>query len=263
MTIQIIHPSNKRVNLARLSKDQLIAELDEINSQASMHIERIESQAALWRWRILWELRKRFKSDKLFGQYLNYLREKRGLFIGTTSVVNRELHAGRFIELYKIDSLEDVGISKSTVYALSRPMHKEVAGEVLRYITKKNIPGVEVEKILREKIKPAEVIESSGASRLESTGTGKVFYLVQDNQIATDTIELEEIPDAIDPVVINDGFQALMKASLIRPETALSEQDMLIGVLDLLESYGISYMQKLVLIKHVQTALQNKMYPSK
>ena len=270
-TTDLVQPS-KRINLSRLTEDQLIAELDNINEQATMQIERIEMQAALWRWRILWELRKRFKSDRLFGQYLNDLREKRGIYIGTGSVVNREIHAGRFCEMYKIESLEKVGVGKSTIYALSRPANKEIAGDILRFIAKKNIPYVEVEKIIAEKrtlsINTDDAIDSTAEISIDAPAAEKRFYLVQNNQIANmevshDLLEVEEVVAEVEPTLVNDGFQSLMQASLVRHDTVLTEDQMLSGVLDLLDSYGISYMQKLVLIKHVQTALQNKMYPSK
>lgn len=271
MNTNLVQPSKQRINLSRLTEDQLIAELDNINEQANTQIERIEMQAALWRWRILWELRKRFKSDKLFGQYLSELRAERGIYIGTGSVVNREIHAGRFCEMYKIASLEEMGISKSTVYALSRPMNKEVAGEVLHYITKKNIPYVEVEKILKAKTKPVEAIESTAKTFFDVSALEKQVYLVQNNQIVTGVVEIEEDEEVVvveepvhevTPAVVNDGFSSIMN-SWVRHTPELTDEQMLQAVLDLLDSFKLSFTQKLVLVRRVQNAIQAKMYPAK
>src|SRR5659263_102007 len=81
-------------DLKKLSNDELINRL-----------EQIDNQAMLMRWRILWVLRQRFPSDRLFGQYIAELRATRAICAGSHQDVNRALHAGRFCERHQITDL--------------------------------------------------------------------------------------------------------------------------------------------------------------
>ena len=89
------------VNLKKLSDNDLIDRLDAC-----------EAQGTLIRWRILWELRQRYESDKLFGQFLSELRLTRPNWAWSQTDISRSIAAGRFCEEYKLSDLNKAKIIK-------------------------------------------------------------------------------------------------------------------------------------------------------
>lgn len=128
-------------NLNKLSNDDLIDRL-----------EQIESQSMLIKWRILWTLRQRFSSDTLFGKYLASLKSEstRYIIASGSKTITKSIHAGRFCEKHKITSLEDVGLLPSSIYALSRPIYEDISDNVFKKVKKKNLPNKEVEQLLEQ-----------------------------------------------------------------------------------------------------------------
>ena len=120
------------------------------NDELLDRLEQVDNQATLIRWRILWELRQRFKSDKLFGQYIAELKATRAICAGSTQDINRALHAGRFCAQHRITNLNSVGLLQSAVYALSRPVNEPIADEVYQKIKNKNMPVKEVERFIEQ-----------------------------------------------------------------------------------------------------------------
>jgi hypothetical protein len=126
-------------DLKKLSNDELIDRL-----------EQVDNQAMLMRWRILWVLRQRFPSDRLFGQYIAELRATRAICAGSHQEVNRALHAGRFCERHQITDLNSTGLLQSAVYVLSRPANEYVADEVYKKIKNKNVQVKDVERYIEQ-----------------------------------------------------------------------------------------------------------------
>lgn len=114
----------------------------------------IDEQATLMTWKILWIIRQRFESDKLFGQYVEWYRANstHGISVGSQQAVNTAWLAGRFCETYKINDLSIVGVSKSVIYELSRPMNEDISGEVFKTIKsrKEHIKFYEVKRLLNQ-----------------------------------------------------------------------------------------------------------------
>jgi len=123
---------------------------DDLMDRASQ----IDEQATLMTWKILWIIRQRFESDKLFGQYVEEYRANstHGNSVGSQQAVNTAWLAGKFCETYKINNLSAVGVSKSVVYELSRPMNEEISGEVFKTIKarKEHITFYEVKRLLNQ-----------------------------------------------------------------------------------------------------------------
>jgi hypothetical protein len=146
-------------NLKKLSNDELVS-----------RVEQVDDQALINKWLCLWELRTRFKSDKLFGQYLAELQADPTRSICWGKNIGRIINAGKFCEKHKITNLEKVGILQSSIYALSQPINADVADQVFRQIKNKNIPNKEVERLIAQakavatieftpEPKPVEVME--------------------------------------------------------------------------------------------------------
>ncbi|KJV05131.1 hypothetical protein [Methylocucumis oryzae] len=139
-------------DLKNLTNDELIERL-----------EQVDNQATLIKWRILWALRQRFPSDKLFGQYISDLKATRAICAGSHQEINRALHAGRFCEKYGIVNLSSVGLLQSSVYALSRPANETIADEVYKKIKNKNVPIKDVERYI-EQAKAVLTIDEQSAN---------------------------------------------------------------------------------------------------
>ena len=128
-------------NLKKLSNEQLLDRL-----------EQVDTQSTLIKWRILWTLRQRFLSDKLFGQYLADLKNSSTSYIIASSpqTITKSIQAGRFCEKHKITSLGEVGLRPSSIYALSRPIYEDISDSVFKQVKKKNLSNVEVERLLEQ-----------------------------------------------------------------------------------------------------------------
>jgi hypothetical protein len=144
-------------NLNKLSNDALIDRL-----------EQVENQSMLIKWRILWTLRQRFPSDKVFGQYLVDLKNSSTRYIIASSpqTITKSIQAGRFCEKHKITSLEEVRLLPSSIYALSRPIYEDVSDSVFKQVKKKNLPNIEVERLL-EQAKAVATIEQQPQQPVE------------------------------------------------------------------------------------------------
>jgi hypothetical protein len=144
-------------NLNKLNNDELIDRLQQV-----------ENQSMLIKWRILWMLRQRFPSDKVFGQYLADLKNSATRYIIASSpqTITKSIQAGRFCERHKITSLEEVSLLPSSIYALSRPIYEDVSDSVFKQVKEKNLPNVEVERLL-EQAKAVSTIEQQPQQPVE------------------------------------------------------------------------------------------------
>lgn len=126
-------------DLKRLSVEDLLDRL-----------EKIDNQATLMRWRIWWAIRQQFKSDKLFGQRIIELKDnpQYAPLLGSQQDINRALNAGKFCEKHGITDLDAIGLLKSSVYALSRPVNADVADKIFNDVKRKNLPNTEVERLI-------------------------------------------------------------------------------------------------------------------
>ncbi len=174
-------------NLKKLSNEQLMDRLEQVDSQSN-----------LIKWRILWTLRQRFQSDKVFGQYLANLRNSSTHYIIASSpqTITKSIQAGRFCEKHKITSLEEVGLRPSSIYALSRPIYDDVADKVFSQVKKKNLSNVEVERLL-EQAKAVLTIEQPQQSVGIDYGRDSIDHDVIGN--TTNYVGIE--PIFIDPTV--------------------------------------------------------------
>lgn len=150
----------RRAFIAGADKDGIIKQPEDIwafsdlkqltNDELIDRLEQVDNQATLIKWRILWALRQRFPSDKLFGQYIADLKATRAICAGSHQEINRALHAGRFCEKYQITNLSSAGLLQSAVYALSRPSNDSITDQVYKQIKNKNVPVKDVERYIEQ-----------------------------------------------------------------------------------------------------------------
>lgn len=118
-------------------------------------LEAIENRSFLAIWLIWYEIRKRFKSDKLLGQYLNDLQRTYDIVVPTQGDRNRFAWAGKFCADYNITDLSVLGIKLSSLYDLSAPKNADVANKVfhavkLSPVQQKRYSVAEVRRMIEE-----------------------------------------------------------------------------------------------------------------
>lgn len=131
--------------------DSDLEELDE--NDLMRRFERIENQAALYKWKICMLIRDRFLSDKLMGQFLKKYRDEHPdhpLTKSSQVTMNRYVAAARFCMKHGIKSLESAGIQQTSIFHLSSPINRDVADDIYAKIKGKNIRSVEVERMIKQ-----------------------------------------------------------------------------------------------------------------
>jgi hypothetical protein len=116
-------------NLENLSLDDLASQYQEIDRQSN-----------LLKGKILLEARRRFPSDKEFGQWVS----SQTLCLGNQKTINRLMHLAEFFN--HEDDME--GITLTAAYEISSPSNRETATKVIKKIQGKNLPVKEVKQLL-------------------------------------------------------------------------------------------------------------------
>jgi hypothetical protein len=170
------------------------------NEDLLFRLKSIDNQYTVMRWRIWWAIRQHFKSDKLFGQYLNELREdsKYAELIGSQTEIYRAYCAGKFCEKWKISSLSDAKIPRTAIYVLARQtddISDAIYGEI-KHSARRRFMLEEVERLIEQK-RAVLTIESTLAPPVERIDYGgeKRGVEVKDG-IAQDGELLEQQEDA-------------------------------------------------------------------
>jgi hypothetical protein len=148
--LDLFMPDLKRLNLHQLEERLIDLEFQYEDKQDVLN-----RQYIITKWRICMYIRDKFKSDKLFGQYLNEFRDKNPthpLSVCSQQTFNKCIHAARFCEDHRINDLNVVKLYPESIYALSAPKHKDISEEVYKEVRKKNIPAVEVKRIIEQRM---------------------------------------------------------------------------------------------------------------
>jgi hypothetical protein len=131
--------------LQSFTNEQLVDRYDDINQQAHF----LQGQ-------ILLELRRRFKSDVFFGQWI---KENCSGTLGSTT----RQHRTKLMNLVRYFEKKDLtGILITSAYEISAPRNSAVADEIYQYALNKNLPPKEVIKqiaIAKNKKGIAEAVE--------------------------------------------------------------------------------------------------------
>jgi hypothetical protein len=244
-------------DLNKLSKNQLIDRL-----------EQIEGQGYLMKCRILWELRQRFASDKLFGQYLNEIRSATSpAWDSSSSDISRSIATGRFCDQHKISDLTKAKIYKGAIYALSMMPDKESAVKILTDIRHKNVPVKDVERMI-EQSKAVATIDQQVVIRNEQATSPLRTVQVIDNQAIESTGQLVIEPPALffESAVpdMTIPSTATMQASYEPAEVILDHTEIIAQIMQLVrERYQLSLRDMILIFKGCINAAQDSLYPKK
>ena len=202
-------------DLRKLSNEQLLDRLDQVDKQAT-----------LIRWRIWWEIRSRFKSDKLFGQYINELRNDpaHANLVGSQQDINRCLHAGRFCELHRINDLTKIGVQISVIYELSRPQNDDVSRQIYKDVKNKGYSYADVKRKIEQakalSQPPAvETIDYSEPEPEQAEHESRGRYLVE---VEKGQVKAEIMPEKPAMPEIRDDF-AVMQEVIEEEEQAIEQ----------------------------------------
>ncbi len=172
-----------------LSQDEIVERIDAI-----------EAQAWLLKARLIWELRKRFPSDKEFGQYLNVLRNSTSQFMASSSSQVSKLAAiGRFCEEHKISDMGKTKVYQESLYELARLEDKVIASKILKTVRNKHMSVADVKRIIQQETvvhtienEPVEVIN------YDEPKLPYVIPVIDNVAVGADLYVQQVWPDAID-----------------------------------------------------------------
>lgn len=236
------------VDLKKLNPDELIDRL-----------EHIENQGNLMKWQILWALRQKFTSDKLFGQYLADARATRPNWPSSTRDVSRAVAAGRFCESHKITDLNTIGVSQSSIYALSSPVNSDIADKVFLKIKNKNLPNKDVERIIAQ-LKAVATIDHQKTTPMEYEHTEDTEQNTNQpviNENAS-TVLIQEVID--ESSISHDRRTVLLRELAMIDASNVSDADAKEEMLLFIEQYKrVSFLKKIALVQSFVKALQESL----
>jgi hypothetical protein len=95
-------------------------------------IAQVDNQSDLILWRLAAALRSKFKSMKLYGQFLHTLEndDTYGNIVSNRPRMSRWVLYGNFCERMGITNLNTIGIDKSAITELAKPKHKNIARKI-------------------------------------------------------------------------------------------------------------------------------------
>lgn len=195
------------------------------NEQIVERMEQIDNQAFLYTCRLLYELRKRFASDMLFGQYLDGLRNhpEYPIKLGGQPRVTKMIHVGKFCEDYSISDINKAGILQSAIVELARPANKDVAKVVLHQVRRGNKPLKVVLALIQKEKDDLNTILSiekgdNDISMMLESETQEDFDLAASKPRYTVEVEHSVVEREIDGVVVRDMAQT----AIVPPAANLS-----------------------------------------
>jgi len=234
-------------DLRKLSNEQLLDRLDQI-----------DKQAILIKWRIWWEIRSRFKSDKLFGQYINELRNDstHGNLVGSQQSINQFANAGKFCERHRITDLNQVGMQISSIYELSRPSNEEISRLVYREVKNKGYSYTEVKRRIEVAKAINQVPETINynESKPESISEEKDRNVIEIEQ--SHVKKLEDLTPEMAEVSYRREEVMMLQENLAENEQ-ISEEQIEHEILLFLTRYQFSPLKLIEILKKVISKLQS------
>jgi hypothetical protein len=181
-------------------------------------LQSIDNQYTIMKWRIWWAIRQHFSSDKLFGQYLNELRQDSAYAscVGSQHEIHRAYCAGKFCEKNKINSLADAKVPRSAIYELSRPANEDIGNEIYDEIKRshrRRFKLDEVERLIEQK-KAVLTIEKAPVQPVERVEYGGEKRVIQVEDGIAQTGELLEHYEDAGQVIEHNAFKPVQIATM-------------------------------------------------
>jgi hypothetical protein len=214
----------------------------------------IESQSWLLKSRLLWELRKRYPSDKEFGQYLNTLRNStRPEWASSSSKVSRLVAVGRFCEDNQITDMGITKVYQGSLYELALLEDKAAAKNILKAVRNKNMSVSDVKRLIQQET-VVHTIDHGITEVIDYEA--KLVYTVD---VVANVAQVDNADECIG-MVNNEP-----PAQYLEPEPTLMVRDdnYKERVVDLIDSFDLRFADNIVLLKEVIAVYQDRQYPKK
>ena len=222
-------------DLKKLNPDELIDRL-----------ERIDNQGNLMKWHILYALRQKFASDKLFGQYIADVKATRPFWLSSSRDVSRAVAAGRFCEKHNISDLNIIGVSQSCIYALSSPINEDVADKIFAKVKNKNLSKKDVDRIIAQS-KAVATIEHQELVKVDDGSESEC--LNHSEKTIDENMSVTLMDQVIDDHNNNRRFLLLKELAMIDVSN-ISDADATKEILLFIDQYkSVSLLKKIALFR--------------
>jgi len=214
----------------------------------------LEGDYILLKWKLAMLISDKFKSKIEFGQFLQELRitnPNHPLCTIKQSSFYRYTRAARFCDRFKIYDLKEIGISPTAIYDLSEITNESVVDyRFIRKIKNKNLPVAEIKRLIyqahsitgelipepiQSPKNPEMELPAQDFEHLEAiyNETQTMYDVIEEHGVYVQSVQLTSQPVALH----------------VEPTNQLTEGSMVQAIMHLLDSFNISFIEKLKIIK--------------
>jgi hypothetical protein len=203
------------------------------------------------RWRLAMLIRDKFKSHKLYGQWLIDFRTKNPshvLSVTPQQTLNRYARAARFCDKFRIYDLRASGILPTSIYLMAKPENEEIVNErFLRQIKRRSLPVPEVERLLYQ------------AKAIEGEFTEEAKPVVAEKVIVPPARSEELNMRVIDQAPVKH-FEEEGQSVLSYPIENLSQDEIAYQILNYCEKFNLGSIKLVAVLQIAIKELQNQRY---
>jgi len=224
----------------------------------------LEGDYILLKWKLAMLISDKFKSKIEFGQFLQELRNtnpNHPLCTIKQSTFYRYTRAARFCDRFKIYDLNEIGISPTAIYDLSEITNEPVVDyRFIRSIKNKNLPVSEIKRLIYQahsiagELMPEPIQAKKSEMELPAQDFEHLEAIYNETQTMYDVIEEHGV--SVQSIQLTSQPVALH----VEPTNQLTEDGMVQAVLNLLDSFNISFTEKLDIIKRAQDKITESEY---
>jgi len=216
--------------------------------------EKIDGDYHLLKWKIASLIKGKFKSDKLYGQFLQELRDthpSHPLCTIKTATLRRYYKAAEICDILKIDNLKAVGLSPTMIYELGELKNKDKLNEIYEQIKNENVVSsskskkkkkAEILEVLQKNAKVEDVkrliklADSIDGEVIESTIDGQSSLVIDAEDHEVLEVDSDDIENDIDHQKTNDEIIDLILNLINEYQISISDKRLILtSVLDRLE----------------------------
>ncbi len=224
----------------------------------------LEGDYILLKWKLAMLISDKFKSKIEFGQFLQELRNtnpNHPLCTIKQSTFYRYTRAARFCDRFKIYDLNEIGISPTAIYDLSEITNEPVVDyRFIRSIKNKNLPVSEIKRLIYQahsiagELMPEPIQSKKYEMELPAQDFEHLEAIYNETQTMYDVIEEHGV--SVQSIQLTSQPVALH----VEPTNQLTEEGMVQAVLNLLDTFNISFTEKLDIIKRAQDKITESEY---
>jgi len=212
----------------------------------------LDGEYMLGKWKLALHISDKFNSKKEFGQFLQELRianPHHALCTINQSTLYRYARAAKFCDRFEIYDLKEIGISPTAIYDLSEIKNGTVVDEIfVSSIKNKNLHVSEIKRLICQthsitgELIPESESTMSPEMELPAQDFEHLEAIRNETQTMHDVIEKHEVCVEPEPLT---SQPVELRAELTNQ---LTEEGMVHAVLNLIDSFNLSNIEKLNLL---------------